>query len=261
MDLGQIGGKVSAGFNKQMKEMQLQIQKDKAAAEAKRVADLKAQGLNPDGSPIKPGWEGITNPDGSLGDQYVLGDWNEVTADQEALNKYKETALRDAGQASPWASMMLQKQEQEQLAALDNAAQMQASGYNQALSTLAQTGGVSGGARERMARSSANSGMLGRQAALRDGTLDRMNIGLQDETNRMDQLGNLQGMQNTQADIKFKNQEKQLGIDQTNLNNRLGEVDKKRMYDLDSWKQQMQTWGANKSADAQAKAAGSGGKK
>ncbi|MNY79853.1 hypothetical protein D3C86_2206680 [compost metagenome] len=68
-------------------------------------------------------------------------------------------------------------------------------------------------------------------------------------------------MQNTQADIKFKNQEKQLGIDQTNLNNRLGEVDKKRMYDLDSWKQQMQTWGANKSADAQAKAAGSGGKK
>lgn len=214
-----------------------------------------------DGSPQRPTYNYITGLDGTVNDKFKLSDWKNVTPDTQALETYKKTALRDAGTASPWATMMLEKQKAEQASAIDNAATMGISAHNQAVSSLAQTGGINGGARERMARSSANNLMLDRQKAMRQGALDRMNIGLQDETQRMGQLESLQGMNNTQADIQFKNQQQQQGVNQFNIQNQFSEADKLRQYNLDTWKQQMQTWGANKTADAQAKAAGSGGGK
>lgn len=230
-------------------------------AEAKRVADLKAQGLNADGSPIGPDFIGATNPDGTLQDKFKLPDWQNVNADQGALDMYKKTAMREAGTNSPWAAKMLERQQAEQAQAADNAGAGSANTMLQAASRLAQTGGVSGGQRERMARQGAQAGFIQRQGVERQGLLDRAGLLAKDEENRMSGLKDVQGMDNQQADIKFKNQQQQANMSQFNTKTLLGATDAQNQFNQNKWSKNMEVWSAGKTADAQRASSGGGGKK
>lgn len=239
----------------------LELEKMKFALEQEKAAQLKAQGLNPDGSPIAPTFNSIVGENGALSNNYALGAWQNVNPDTQALDVYKQTALRDAGSSSPWAKLMLDKQGVEQAQAADNAGAAANNTFLSAATRLAQSGGLSGGSRERMARQAGQQAFIGRQGVERQGQLDRLNIQGQDESNRMSQLSNLQGMQNTQADINFKNQSAGNEVQKYNISNLLGENNAQRAFDSNVYNQRMSAWGANKSADAQARYANSGGGK
>lgn len=224
-------------------------------------AELAKQGKNPDGSPIAPTWQGNANPDGTLNPNFELSPWQQVNADTGALDLYKQTAQRAAGVDSPYAKLALERQQLEQAASADQAGQGAANTMLQAASRLAQSGGVSGGARERLARQGAQAGFIQRQGVERQGALDRLGIRTQDEQNRMAGLQSLQGMQNQQADIQFKNQQQAANIGQFNVGARQKEQEAKRLFDVNRYNEQMRAWAAGKSADAQRSAAGGGGKK
>jgi hypothetical protein len=215
------------------------------------------------GRPIAPEWQGIAGDDGLLKDTYRMKDWQNVSADRGALNALKGEALRDPKQASQWAQMMLDKQAMEQSAAMDQAARGGQNALLAAQSELAQSGGLSEGSRERMAQRAFREGLLAKQGANRQGALDRMNIGLQDEEKRLGLLNQVQGLENQQADIAFKNQEAQGKVDTFNLGKQFDDLTQRRMFDTNRYNQAMSAWGAGKSADAQAAAARSsgGGKK
>lgn len=232
-----------------------------AEQEAKRTAQMKEQGLNPDGSPIAPEFQGIAGADGRLDEKYKLGGWQNVNANQDAMNAYKATAMREAGSDSPWAKVMLEKQGIEQAQNMDIAAQGANNNMIQAFTRLAQTGGLGGGDRARMAMQAGQNGFIQRQQVARQGQLDQSNIRLQDESNRMNQLKDVQGMSNQQADIQFRNQQQAANIDQYNNDNLIKNVAAKNLFDTNTYNQQMQKWAAGKTADAQRSAAGGGGKK
>lgn len=251
-------------YEEQMRELQIkQMEMQNAQMAFQQQQDqakaLAAQGLNPDGSPMAPEYKSLIGADGNLDSKYKLADWQNVNPNTQALDMYKQTALRDAGTSSPWAKMMLEQQGVQQAQNVDNAGTSAANSFLQASSQLAKTGGVSGGARERMASKASNAAMIGQNQVARQGQLDQLNIKTQDETNRMSGLQNLQGMQNSQADAQFKNAQMSQETNKYNTGNLIGETDKQRLWQQDQWKQKMQSWGANKSADAQAKAAGGGG--
>lgn len=236
-------------------------QQDPAAAEAKRVADMKAQGLNADGSPIAPDFIGATNPDGTLQDKFKLPDWQTVNPDTKSLDLYNQTAQRAAGTNSPWAAQMLQKQQAEQQQAADQAGAGASNTMLQAVSRLAQSGGVSGGARERLMRQGAQSGFIGRQGVERQGLLDRAGLLAKDEENRMAGLQTSQNMGNQQADIKFKNQQQQANMNQYNTTNLFKSTDAQNQFNQNKWNKNMEVWGAGKTADAQKASSGGGGGK
>ncbi len=237
----------------------------KAKRDAAELTFQKAQaadlGTNPDGSAKKPGFQSISNPDGTLQKAYQISDWKNVNADRSALDMYKKDALRSADQQSPWAKMMLQKQGLEESNAIDQA---NLSGQNaglQASMNLARSGGLSGAARERASRQGVLQQMMGAQQARNQGALARAGIGLQDEQQRQQGLQNLQGMENTQAQADYQNQLQQQGVQKTNVGNMLGETTQKRAYDANAYAEAMKAWAANKTADAQKGASGGGGKK
>lgn len=165
------------------------LKKQKQEAEQKRVADLAAQGKNPDGSPMRPEFD-------YEGDKTRLGDWEQLMQEQIG---------------------------QQGVSNIDTIARQGAQSRAQAMDQLAMRGGASGGAGERMARAGSWDEMVGRQGARRGSQQDLLNLSL-------------------------KKQEMGQGLEE-----------KKRADDLEKYKIGMETWAANKQADAQARAAGGGG--
>lgn len=207
-----------------------------------------------DGKPVAPLFESGRDKDGNLLSQYQINAGADVTADRSALDAMKTTALSNG--PSPWASMMLEKQKQEQSQAADNAALANASQLNAAKSQMAQTGGLGAGSRERLSKSSMVNGLLSQQNVNRQGSLDRANIGVQDEQQKLGLLNNVQGQENNQAQLGMQNRQYATGVDQANTQMAMTDMNAKRAFDANSYNQAMQAWGAAKSADAQAALAG-----
>jgi hypothetical protein len=230
-----------------------------AQMEAKRVDQMRTQGLNPDGSPIQPEFKSALDANGDLQARYRVSPWQNVTNDTSALDKFKVDAMRDAGTNSAWANSMLGKLGVQNAMAADQAA----AGANQSMlsaaSQLAQSGGLSGGSRERLMAKGAQAGFIGRQAVNRQGLMDRMNVLTQDEQNRVSQLKDLQGMNNQQSDLAFRNQQQATGVDQYNNRTLLGATQALNEFNQNNWNKRMEVWGANKQADAQSKASSGGG--
>lgn len=245
----------------ELDQQKLQMEQKKFEQQQQQIKAQAAQGLNPDGSPIAPEFKSMLDAAGNLDSKYNLAQWQNVMPDTAALDQYKQTALRGAGELSPWAKLQQQKMGVDQAQALDNAGAASSTSMMSAMSNLAKTGGLSGSARERAMSQAANAGMVNRQTVGRQNMLDTLNLKAQDETNRMSGLQTLQGMQNTQADAQFRNAQQGQETNKYNTGNLLLETDRQRQFTQDQWKQKMQTWGANKSADAQAKASGGGGGK
>lgn len=230
-------------------------------ADAMFAQTSQATGRNRDGSYVRPEFETLIDQNtGRLFDEYSLAkQFNPVQADRAGYDQYKTEALRTG--PSAYAQMMMGKQELEQQGLTNNLAAQQNAGMRGAMDQLAATGGVDSGARERMARSGIRDAMMGRQDIRKQGMIDRFNISAQDEQQRQGQLQNLTGMELNRANYDASERDKGLGANQYDIQNSLLAMDRERGDSMDAWKTNMQTWGANKTADAQKAASGSGGGK
>jgi hypothetical protein len=208
----------------------------KGVIEYKQSAQEKAAGVLP------PSLEGYRD----LNTGELLGQYKFDPYQGEAVQALKQQAFAQGD--SPWAQLQNQKLALEQSGLMDSAAkqQMQAAAQNQA--QLAMTGGLSGGARERMARMGARDLMMARQGISRQGAMGRMGIQEQDLARKESLLG-------TFANAEQRAQEMNLGSLKEDIN-------RKAMFESGRYGEQMKAWAAKQSADAQRAAASkSGGKK
>lgn len=112
---------------------------------------------------------------------------------------------------------------------------------NQAM--LAQTGGLSSGARERGAMASGKNALLQRQQVGMQGNQQRAGIMSNDANLKQNALQSVEGTQ--------------LGAQNTNLSNLVGNQQNNALWNAHNYDQQMAAWGAGQTANAQQKAASS----
>lgn len=191
---------------------------------------------------------GVKSPDyrgvvdvrtGELIDKYKMDPYQ-----GEAMKALKEQAFAQGD--SPWAKMQLQKQQMEELQGKEGAGRAQNRALAEAQGQLLRTGGVSSGARARMAMQSAKDAARAQQEVARGGMAARLGIGQQD-------LDRKQGLLQKFGDVETASQ-------QANIGQLTGDINRKAMFDMERYKQQMQAYGAQQAANAQA-SAGGGGKK
>lgn len=240
-----------------IQQQQLRLQQDRQAYELqkKRDEDLRTQGLNPDGSPIATSWNPLTDSTGQLQDLYRLNIKGLDPTQMEGYSKYKQEALRTG--PSAWANMQTQQQNNQAQIDKASAAQQAMSGNSQAMSGLAMRGGLSGGARTSLARSSQRDLLGARQKIAQQQGINRLALQSTDEQNRIQQLGQLAG---TEQQMGQYNKTLEATQADKNIQNLLGEVQGKRAFEQNKYNEQMRAWAANKQADATAHSGGGGGK-
>lgn len=116
-----------------------------------------------------------------------------VNLNTQGLEAIRQRALSQG--PSAWAQMAEQKQRMEEGQQRSDAAAQGASAQAQARSQLAMRGGLSGGARQRLAMQGARDMAAQGQQVGAQGQLARANIGLQDEQTRNQMLSQLPGME------------------------------------------------------------------
>lgn len=185
------------------------------------------------GRPLAPEFQtvGYTNT-GLLRSEYNLK--NDLNT--QALDQARQEALRDPGTMSRWGQMAL-TQAQNQNAA-QNAGQLQ-----QAQNQLAMQGGLRTGARERLASQGMQQQLRGNQSALG-------NIQMQDELNRQKWMQMMPGMELQAAQYGSTLQDK-------NISRALTEINAGRAMQQQQYNEAMRAWGADKTAQAAARAGGS----
>lgn len=218
--LGNMGGDVMdlAGFQQKERDRQTEQQ---ISAQNKQLNDYMAK---------QPGYNSIQNADGSLKNNYSLGAAQGIDQGQldQRMGNAKDVNVADAqnsqavigpgqnyGQAqsnmdalqqrafgtetSPWAQKLFDQQSLQQTGALDQMGHESALRQNQQQNNLAMQGGLEGGSRERLAKASGRDSMMARQGIFRQGQNDRLNIGINDEAQRMQLQQQMPGM-NLQMD-------------------------------------------------------------
>lgn len=121
-----------------------------------------------------------------------------VTADPTALNAFANQAERTG--PSTWANEATAKSYTDQAHSADTLAKTAMSNTGTSEANLAQTGGSRSGANERIQTSGNRSAMAGMQGLAAEGNSNRAQIGINDEQNRVTELGMLPGMEQQRAD-------------------------------------------------------------
>lgn len=187
-------------------------------------AQEKKAGVTP------PSFEGMRDVNtGQLLAEYTFDPYS-----GEAVQALKGEAF-GTSKDSPW----LKLQKAREMEGMDLASKQALQGQAQAQAQLAMTGGIGGGARERLARGGAKDLMLARQGIVRQGTQER--LGRQGEL-----LGSF-------ADLERQAQA-------ANIDTRKQALAAQAEFDANRYNQQMAAYGAKQAADAQRASAPKAGK-
>lgn len=200
------------------------------------IADVYAPNAGPtgpDGKPIPKQFISTIDPaTGLLKEPYQL----KAPVNTGGIQALRGEALRTG--PSAWRTM-------EEAAQRDNLAKATAGQAQQAKNQLAMSGGLRGGAGERLQANAMNQNLTGGQGIAR-------NLAIADEQKRMQAVGQLPGQEIAQA--TFDRDTSKYNIDKP-----LFEILQKRANDASQYNEQMAAWGAEKTAAATP--ASSGGKK
>ena len=224
-----------------------------SSADLSILANAK-QGLDARGLPIRPEFDSVLNREtGQLDQGFRIGEFDPVNLDRRALDAITEQGLSTGPTAA--AQRQLQSQQLEQAGAFDNLRSGQAGAQQQSFDALARQGGLSGGSRERLARSGQRNALLGGQNIRSQGAQQRAGILAQDETAKRNLLG--QAQQGALAAGQFSQGNRQFEADRRSfdIQNALGELQSKRGADLAAFEADRAGAAAEKQAAAQRKAA------
>lgn len=243
--------------------LQVEQEKQKAAAlqaEIERINALAAQGRNPDGSPKRPEFASLLDPEtGMLDEKYRVSWGDDITPDTRAIEAIRERALGTT--PSAWYNLALQRQGLEEQGLRQGAQQQAASAQAQGRSALASKMGLSQGAAERMAKQGMRDQLMALQNVGMQGAKSRADIGLQEEQIKNQFLGALPGMETQLAGIGLQNKAGKIGLEEWNIQNALAEKRAKDQADMNAYHEQMQAFASQKQAEAMRNAGGGGGKK
>lgn len=230
----------------------------------------------------------IANPNQVTMDSIMPGlsdKLNGINVDQRGINAVRDRALGTGD--SPWLKLQMEKQGLDESNALQKSSASVAGSNANAESNLAMRGGISSGARERLARSGAMASNQAGQDVRNQGVQNRLNLQIADDQTKTGLLSQLPGMeianvapetakqeylgnmasteQGRGLDTAFKNVANTTDTakynagattdaQKYNIGNALNDILQKRAYDTAGYSEDMKAWAAGKSADAQSSA-------
>lgn len=233
-------------------DLEMQKREDaQAQAHAARMAEL---GYNPDGSPMAPEWAdlgSVLDEEGNLRSEFQL---QENVLDPSGIAGYGqlEEFATGTGQ-SPWAMAAQERLGIEESQQRESAQRGAQGATAQAQSQLAMRGGLSGGARERIAMGGAKESLAARQGVAGQAMLGRADIGMQDAAAKQAALKGFVGLG---ADIEQFNVGQRTGAEQFNIGTRLEELSGERGFELGIYEQEVKKWAAEKKSEAAGQAGG-----
>lgn len=161
--------------------------------------------------------------------------------DTSGLDAFKHEAMRSG--PSSWATQANTQQDLLQKNALNSGAKSAAGQNAQAENALAMRGGLTSGAQERIA-TEGNKNMLSMaQNATNQSNQNRTQIGINDEQNRVQELGMLPGMQTSVYQAGLAPQFQKAAMLQ-------GDAQSQNAFNSNAYNQQMAAFGANQTANA-----------
>lgn len=166
------------------------------------------------------------------------------------LNKFANESMRTG--LSPTTSMALQENQRGANFGRDQARRMASGMAKNAEASLAMTGGLNAGARERIGKYSTDVGMDAAQAADAAAGKNRANLLISDEAARTGNLAQASGLVTNDRQQKYN-------FRAGDLERQQKELDRRNLYNMNLYNQNMQAWASGKQADATAKS-GDGGK-
>lgn len=189
----------------------------------------------------------IWNQPGKLS-PYAQQQTGAINADKSALEANRAEALRSG--PSAWRNMLSQSLQSQQKQGLNNAAQAAAGQTAQAEANLASHGGLSSGARERLAAQGGNNYLNMAQDVNNQAGQGMLNADIQDEQNRMSQLRAQPGMEIAATAPELAKANMNIGAQQYDLNNNINSFDKLNYANLQKYNSQMGAWAAGQQAQA-----------
>lgn len=206
------------------------------------------------GAGNQPNFESLINPDGTLNSGYMLQGKGDVAfRDNDALSYLKDKAT--ATGPSQWAQLMQGVIGQKKAGAMDDASTQGNAATASGMSGLATRGGLTAGARERMATKGAMNTLMAKQKVGRDATTDELSMLAQDETNKNSMLTSWAGL-NEQSlgrnqNLDLGNREYGTNVDQFNLKTKLDDRRANQTFDMAKWQEGMKALGTYQTAQAQ----------
>lgn len=214
---------------------------------------LDMSNTNPDGSPKIPDFVPIYDPS----TMSMLPELNQKLAgiqlDKRALDQFRNEALRTG--PSNWAVLARRSQALGEQTARERAIREAAAQGASARSNLAMRGGIQSGARERIAKQGMRDYLSMSQDLNRQGDMDRLQIGMNDESNRIQQLGMLPGMEVQALQPEFQKLNLWGQGKQFDVGNAMKENQAQNDYNQQNYATRGQMYGAKQQANAMIAAA------
>jgi hypothetical protein len=186
-----------------------------------------------------PGFEGFRDrKTGKLLSDFVLDPFK-----GEASSRIRSEALGTG--PSELTKLQLQRQLAEEAKMRGDVGLRSQAATSEAMSNLARTGGIGGGARTSLARSAARDKLMAAQGVASQGVMSRFGINEADMKRRQELLGQVADTER-QADL-------------TNMGTLKEDIGRRGEFDSNRYNQQMQAWGAEKTAEATRASGGGGG--
>lgn len=174
---------------------------------------------------------------------------------QQSVSNFADLADRQG--PSAWATLAGQQQNQIAENTEDQNTAAAAGQTAGAMDSLASSGGLTSGARERAAEGGATNMMNMDQGTQRQNSMNQMQIGVNDAQNKMQEMGMLPGMESQALAPQFQEAQIQLGAQGQDVSNETNSLNNANSWNQNMYNQQMQAWGTNQTANATANSGGS----
>lgn len=201
---------------------------------------------NPADAPEMPAYQAVYDPATmSLLPSYE----QQVAANDQGYQQMRKEALRRG--PSAWAGLAKTQQAAEAKQQRENAIKASAGQAGQGMDMLAMRGGLSSGARERLAESGGTNALNMQQGINRQEGLNNLQVGLNDEQQRMQNLSALPGAENQRVNAWE-------GVKSKDLASVVAENQNRSQYNQHKYDQQMAAWAAAQQANATEHSGGGG---
>lgn len=178
----------------------------------------------------------------------IEGRLGKLQLDKRGLDRFREEALRRG--PSSWSKLSTQKQFAEELAGRERAKQEARASQAQAEADLAMRGGLSSGARERLTSGGARNLLAMSQDVSRQGNINRMGIGIQDESNRLSSLQALPGMEIAALQPELQKEQMWEQTRQADIQRIMAENERRNQWNMQLYQEQMKDRAAAQQANA-----------
>lgn len=198
--------------------------------------------------PTQPGFQPIFDPTtqdiSGQADQMLAGN----NLDTTGLQAFQSQALQQG--PSNWAQQAGQQQNLLAMGAKDQGAQTVAGQGAAARAGLASRGGLSSGAAERTAQGGANNYLNMTQGVNNTNTQNQMQIGMNDQQNKLSMMSQIPGMQLGAANFGLQKTNTALGARSTDVANQIQGAQAQNAFNLGTFQTNMAGYGAAQTANA-----------